>query len=70
MTKRQAIEKRLVNGALNGTPRQLEFLFKLTSKAGIPDPFEITSDDKAELRNPLDNEHEGSRFGGCLSPGG
>lgn len=49
ITKREAIVMRIVNGALAGHPRQLEFLFKLATKTGIPDPFDITSDDEAEL---------------------
>lgn len=40
--QRQAIVKRLINGALNGNTRQIEFLFKYLSQRNVPEPFEIT----------------------------
>ena len=54
VTKREAIAMRVVNGALAGHPRQLELLFKLATKAGVVDPFEVTSDDEAELSKAIE----------------
>lgn len=54
VTKREAIVMRIVNGALAGVPRQLEFLFKRAEKKPVPDPFEPTTDDENELKKALD----------------
>ena len=50
ISKREAIARRIVDGALKGNPRQLEFLFRYMRELGIPDPFDITADDRAELK--------------------
>lgn len=54
VTKREAIAKRIINGALKGNIRQLEFLFKYMRELGVADPFGITTDDKAELNRALE----------------
>lgn len=54
ITKRQAIAKRIINGALKGNIRQLEFLFKYMRELGVADPFGLTTDDKAELNRALE----------------
>ena len=53
ITKRQAIAKRIINGALKGNIRLLEFLFKYMRELGVADPFGMTTDDKAELSRAL-----------------
>ena len=47
LRKREAIVKRLVNGALNGNPRAIEYLVKYAKEHGAADPFVITPEDAA-----------------------
>lgn len=53
ISNREAIVKCIINGALKGNPRQLEFLFKYLSSQHEPEPFEITDDDEQELQKAL-----------------
>jgi hypothetical protein len=45
LRKREAIVKRLVNSALTGSPRAIEYLVKYSKENGSPDPFVITAED-------------------------
>jgi hypothetical protein len=47
LRKREAIVKRLVNGALNGNPRSIEYLVKFAKENGVTDLFVITPEDTA-----------------------
>lgn len=49
LTKRQAIIKRIVQGALGGDIRQLQFLFRYLEGRNDPEPFRITPEDEAEI---------------------
>ncbi|MBM0202935.1 hypothetical protein JNW90_07380 [Micromonospora sp. STR1s_5] len=53
VSKREAIAIRLVNGALKGNPRQLEFLFRYMRELGLPDPFVFSEVDDANLAASL-----------------
>lgn len=54
VSKREAIALRIVNGALRGNQRQLEFLFRYMRELGVPDPFGMTTDDSAGLTKALE----------------
>ncbi len=53
LTKREAIARRLVHGALAGNARHLEFMFKYMAAQQVPDPFTVTDDDEAELERAV-----------------
>lgn len=48
-SKREAIIKRIVQGALAGDIRQLHFLFRYLDGRNEPEPFHVTDEDDAEL---------------------
>ena len=50
LPKRNAIVKRLVNGALNGNPRNIEYVVKHSKEHGGADPFVITPEDAAAFK--------------------
>ncbi len=54
VTKRAAIAKRIVSGALNGDPRQLAFIFNYMRERGVAEPFGITLEDQSELTKALE----------------
>ncbi len=49
VTKRQAIVKRVVQGALNNDAKHLLFLFRYLDGRNDPDSFRITPEDEAEI---------------------
>ncbi len=51
--KRAAIVKRLVNTALNGAPRSIEYLIKYCHEHGAPDPFVPTNTDVKIVQDAL-----------------
>ena len=53
LRKREAMVKRLVNSALNGNPRAIEYLVKYAKEHGAADPFVITSEDTAAFEAAL-----------------
>jgi hypothetical protein len=53
VTKREAIVMRVVEGALKGNHRQLEFIVKYLRSLGEPDPFQLLAADDAELTRLL-----------------
>lgn len=54
LTKREVMIMRLVNGALKGNPRQIEFVFRCLAQLGPSDVPEVTSMDNSELRRALE----------------
>lgn len=55
LTKREAIVRRLVNNALAGNTRSIEFLAKHLFNEDAPDPFAPNSHDEAELMKKLES---------------
>ena len=55
LTKREAIVRRLVNGALAGNTRSIEFLARHLFDQDTPDPFAPNSHDEAELLKKLES---------------
>lgn len=53
LRKREAIVKRLVNSALTGNPRSIEYLVKYCKDHGAPDPFVITAEDTEAFQAAL-----------------
>ena len=49
LSKREAIIKRMVQGALGGDIRQLQFLFRYLDSRNDPEPFRVTPEDEAEI---------------------
>ena len=47
LRKREAIVKRLVNNAMKGDTRSIEYLVKYSREHGAGDPFVVTEDDAA-----------------------
>lgn len=62
LTKREAIVKRKVNAALNGSDKAMDYLIKYSLEHGAPDPFMVTEADheaaKAALRRMQEEEAE------------
>lgn len=52
--KREAIIKRLVIKALQGEPRQIEYLVQYCEKHGVGDPFEVTAEDAAAFEKAME----------------
>lgn len=50
LRKREAIVKRLVNNALKGDTRSIEYLVKYSRENGAGDPFVVTEDDAAAFQ--------------------
>jgi hypothetical protein len=53
ISKDEAISKKVVNDALKGNTRMLEFLVKYMRELGVPDPLHITPVDAEELNRVL-----------------
>lgn len=49
LSKREAIIKRMVQGALGGDIRQQQFLFRYLDSRNDPEPFRVTAEDEAEI---------------------
>lgn len=49
ISTREAIIKRMTQGALNGDIRQLQFLFRHVQSRNDPEPFRVTAEDEAEF---------------------
>lgn len=58
LRKREAIVKRLVNNALKGDTRSIEYLVKYSRENGAGDPFVVTDEDAAEFRAAVER-HSG-----------
>ena len=54
LRKREAIVKRLVNNALTGDTRSIEYLVKYSRENGAGDPFLVTEDDAAAFQAAID----------------
>ena len=59
VTKREAIVKRLVNSALNGAPRSIDYLIKFCTQHGISDPLEVTPKDRTAVLEALERSRTG-----------
>ncbi len=59
LSKREAIIKRMVQGALGGDIRQLQFLFRHLESRNDPEPFRVTAEDEAELNAMLASTTKG-----------
>lgn len=53
LPKREAIVKRLVNLALTGSPRHIDFLIKYCAENGVPDPFQVEAGDLEAVKAAL-----------------
>lgn len=53
LRKREAIVKRLVNNALKGDPRSIEYLVKYSRENGAGDPFIVTEEDEKTLEQAM-----------------
>ena len=53
MTKREAMTKRIVQDAVNGDPRQQQFVARNDDAADEPEPFRMTEEDEAEFATML-----------------
>lgn len=60
LPKRVAIAKRLVNDAMKGSPRAIEYLVKYMEDRGGRDPFEITEHDEVAFRAFIGRQVDGS----------
>ena len=49
ISTREAIVKQMIQGALKGDIRQLQFLFRHLESRNDPEPFSVTSEDEVEL---------------------
>lgn len=49
ISTREAIIKQMIQGALKGDLRQLQFLFRHLESRNDPEPFHVTAEDEAEL---------------------
>ena len=53
--KREAVVRRLVNAALSGNPRQIEYLVRFCQQHGAGNPFVITDADRAAFDRELEH---------------
>ena len=53
VTKREAIHKQLVNGAIKGDIRKIELLMRWGEKHATPEPFVLNEQDQFELLQAL-----------------
>lgn len=53
ISTREAIVKQMIQGALKGDLRQLQFLFRHLEGRNDPEPFRVTAEDEAELKAKL-----------------
>lgn len=53
ISTREAIVKQMIQGALKGDLRQLQFLFRHLEGRNDPEPFRVTAEDEAELEAKL-----------------
>ena len=58
LRKREAIVKRLVNNALKGDTRSIEYLVKYSRENGAGDPFVVTDEDAAAFQAAVER-HSG-----------
>ena len=61
LTKLEAVAVRLTNDALKGNSRAIELLLRRVDKLQIPEPFEITENDKVNLDYKLKTLSERSK---------
>ena len=54
ITKREAVMKQLVNGAVSGNIRKTAMVIKLVDQTAEPEPFVPNEQDEAELRQALE----------------
>ena len=54
VTKREAMHKQLVNGAIKGDIRKIELLLRLDEKHAAPEPFVLNEEDHLELQRALE----------------
>ncbi|MCC5989240.1 MAG: hypothetical protein JJT95_16325 [Pararhodobacter sp.] len=53
ISTREAIVKQMIQGALKGDLRQLQFLFRHLKRRNDPEPFRVAAEDEAELKAKL-----------------
>jgi len=65
LPKRQAIVKRLVNNALKGDPRAIQYLVQYAREHGAGDPFEVTDDDVSAFADAVERHSRDAGYEGA-----